>query len=332
MYVLCFTASVGLTLRLGLERQQQSADRSGTPAADCNSLPSRRFRRTRASKLGQSLYCVGGCRRMLTLDQFPANHVGVCTVCTTSSNTALPLPVVQSRHSDNQQEDTDLEPELSDNRHSSYSERQIPIRARQRAQMHATSPLSFITSGLPNTRQRRNPYSALSGSVTTYSDVGQYPSGRSTYGVTKPSQRTRNGRTKNSAIPFRLANNDTSQVSSEAVLARRLQELRELLNSLSQTEHETLIRSLSRNDNARYREEDLLQSQHAQEVAHNEASLPTSETEAENAGDEDTTIRVTLYPVTSTVTNYTDEICRLWDVPDISHVFPKNIWPNPKTP
>lgn len=62
-------------------------------------------------------------------------------------------------------------------------------------------------------------------------------------------------------------------------------------------------------------------------MALNETSQSTSEMQ-----DEDSTASVTLYPVTLAVTKCIDEICKLWDVPDIAYIFLKAIWPNLKTP
>jgi hypothetical protein len=38
-------------------------------------------RRRRASRLRESLYCIGGCQKMLILDCFPNDYTGICKNC-----------------------------------------------------------------------------------------------------------------------------------------------------------------------------------------------------------------------------------------------------------
>jgi hypothetical protein len=237
---------------------------------------------------------------MLMLDRFPTNHVGVCTMCERSSNTASPPPHLQSRPLHARQDNV--------SEYEQLSQEQPPQHIRRGAQRRTTPCSTLVHSEPSGIHRQRNPHSVLPGSVTTYSDAGQYPSGRSTYGVTKPSQRGRRGRTKTSDLPVRTSNN--------------LQDLRELFRSLSKTEYESFIRSLGREADV-----ELPQSQLSQGMALDETPQSLSETE-----DEDSTAGITVYPVTSAVTRWTDEICELWDASDIADVFPKAIWPNPKTP
>jgi len=252
---------------------------------------------------------------MLTLDQFPENHVGVCIMCKRGTDTASPPPQLQSLPLHARRD--------SVSEHEQSGQEQLPRHISQSVQRRST-PYSALASGRPSSFHRQqNPHSVLPGSVTTYSDAGQYPSGRSTYGVTKISQRGRRGRTKTSTLPNQTFNNLHSQVPCERATTGKLQELNELFRSLSQTEYNNFIRSLSRD----VQEVEPPQNQLLQEVALNETSRSTSETQ-----DEDSTADVTLYPVTSAVTKCIDEICKLWNVPDIAYIFPKAIWPNPKTP
>lgn len=61
-----------------------------TQFVECN-IPaaSLRKRRIRASKLGESLYCAGGCQKMPPLKYLLDGHVGVCRSC---KNDALAAP------------------------------------------------------------------------------------------------------------------------------------------------------------------------------------------------------------------------------------------------
>lgn len=251
---------------------------------------------------------------MLTLDRFPKDHVGICTACKRGSGTASP-PLQQRARPISVGQDTVSE-------HGQSSEEQLPEHVRQGVRNCATL-YSNVDSSMPSSIHRqRNPHSVLPGSVTTYSDAGQYPSGRSTYGVTKPRQNGRRGRTQTSALRTYTSNNVNSQALHEGLTARKLQELKQLFRSLSQTDYNSFIRSLRRESE----EAELTQSPPTLEAALDETTRSTSETQ-----DEDSTAGITLYPVTPAVTKCIEEICELWDVPDIAYIFPKAIWPNPST-
>lgn len=133
-----------------------------------------RTRRARASKLGESLYCRGGYQKILSLSCFPKDHIGICGKCIGDT---LTTPHVSQ---------LDNDPDSS--RASVIPTQNQPLRIPQRGRVSTACFSSSNTMRLSNHSSRRNRNTALTGSVTTHSDAGEYPSERSTYGGVKPSQ------------------------------------------------------------------------------------------------------------------------------------------------
>lgn len=76
-------------------------DRGSTPSNHDTQSTRVRNRRRRASKLGQSLYCVGGCRKMLSLQHFPIDHIGHCYACVRDRQRASPSDQILQEQLDN---------------------------------------------------------------------------------------------------------------------------------------------------------------------------------------------------------------------------------------
>jgi hypothetical protein len=133
--------------------------------------------RRRASRLGESLYCVGGCQKMLSINHFPINHVSIYKRYTQQLD--------QPSHSSTVHESTCPSAHTSFSPGQDYTSQTL----RKRRQSQASSPIrkQVTSSFLP--RPRRDRHATLLRSVTAYSDTGEYPSGRSTYRVSKPSQK-----------------------------------------------------------------------------------------------------------------------------------------------
>jgi hypothetical protein len=136
----------------------------------------------RASKLGQSLYCIQ-CRRVNAIEQFPENHHGICDHCLEDTENVPPPQVFQS----------DQIPTLP-----------VPSRPCTPSSIYNTSlqhtPSKHINRHATGSRQRanresisepfqRNRHAVMTSSVTEYSDAGQYYSGGSTFGEKRRSQR-----------------------------------------------------------------------------------------------------------------------------------------------
>jgi hypothetical protein len=136
--------------------------------------------RPRGSKLGESLYCIGDCRKVLPIDQFPVDSLGVCKRCVHAKTNE------QSQASLNHY-DLDPEHSLRDN-FSWHNQRLSRV-----PHAHTKSRRSYHTyengSEQPSRLLQRNRHSTLSSSTTAFSDIGGYNSGRSIYGVTRPSQK-----------------------------------------------------------------------------------------------------------------------------------------------
>lgn len=165
-------------------------------------------RRHRASKLGNSLYCIGGCKRLLHLEDFPPRHHGICTECS-----------IRRRH--------DSPSRQSQGRPSS--------RAEQSGQLHRGTQQQSRSQTIPNQTynvaessrsvRRLNPHAVLPSSVTSHSDVGQHLSDRSTYGVPKPGRKK-----KPPPVPVRVSY--TGQLSRSGPTVRRVNEIESEVESL----------------------------------------------------------------------------------------------------
>jgi len=143
-------------------RQQRREDRQSTLSDDDALLAGTQARRRRASRLGESLYCIGGCQRLLQLEHFPVAHVGRCKACN-----------IRRERS----EQLDNEPLSHEEPHQS---------THQQRRDQTDTAQAYVPGESSNSHRRKNPHALLPRSVTTYSDFGAHPSDRSTFGVSKP--------------------------------------------------------------------------------------------------------------------------------------------------
>lgn len=153
----------------------------------------------------------------------------------------------------------------------------------------------------------------LSSSVTSYSDVGQHPSDRSTYGITKPKRGKRRTAVDPPPDPVRIGN--TRQPTD-----RRPSEVEGLSRNVQRTTRSIPVRT-----------------------AHSTAALPQSaqlvEEDVNTAiarlsvqgpvdSNEQLAEPVQVYKANPAVIRYIDDLINTWDVENIVDIFPKDIWPN----
>ena len=251
---------------------------------------------------------------MLILEHFPNNHVGICKTCNNNRQVASPSSQLQTGS---------LRAREGTTATNEQSSQEQPLQSARRRGHNPVAPhLSYVVGGPSNSHRRRNPHAALPGSVTTYSDAGQYPSGRSTYGITKPSQRGPRRRTELDALPIFAHISRNRQLPRDKAMNDKIRELDQLWQSLSQFEHDEVLQDLRQRREAA-RTQDI---QPAQEDKQDGASQLSPESE-----DEQSVAETTLYPVTAAISRCIEDICSSWNVPDIAHIFPNALWPKPGT-
>jgi hypothetical protein len=230
--------------------------------------------------MGSFLYCIGGCRRMVTIDDFPAHHVGICEICT---HRQLRSPSLESYESD------------CVSITSTYRER---TRVRDRS----PSPLP----PRPRPRPRQDRHATLTSSVTAYSDIGEYPSGRSTYG-----KLPRKKSTKRQSLPNRFSVNSARQ--SESV-HDQLDEVEGLWNFVTTAEISELQRR---------------RAHRAPDTQQTDQIITSDGNGSVDDGLED--LQSLPSYMTPTVRQCIEHICEAWNTQQLTDVFPRKIWPKEKT-
>jgi hypothetical protein len=248
-------------------------------------------RRRRASRLGESLYCIGDCHKMLSLDCFPDNHVGVCKACAPEQLSHRQSSVHNSNAGD-----------LSMDEHQPI---QFPPRLKQSAKDSSLHQRT-TKSSIPRRQQHR--HATLPSSVTAYSDAGEYPSGRSTYGVSKPIRRKSN---KTQAPWISNTQRLATLRTPEIAVATQLTELEGLLHMLTSEEILDL----------RQRKADQAGTEHT-----NTTLAPPSQT----VGSISLEYSIPSY-LTSSIRRCLCLICEAWAVDDVKDIFPDRIWPKSGT-
>jgi hypothetical protein len=168
----------------------------------------------RGSKLGQSLYCIRDCRKVLPIDKFPIDNISIYKECADATTN-------RRGHAPPNQHNSDLEHGLQDS--VSRYNRRISLLPRShggnRRPYHAYEDSNKRRAG-PLHRTR---HSTLSSSVTTFSDVGGYNSGRSTYSIPRSSQKKRGQRQKSQIT---LRGSRLAPEQRDRSINRRLEEVK----------------------------------------------------------------------------------------------------------
>lgn len=252
-------------------------------------------RRPRASKLGESLYCRGGCKRLLFLEHFPADHIGICQTCDDRRGRDSPSGQLQDEH---------------------LSQADLPWSTQQQSRNRIAPAQAYVVGESSNSHRRQNPHTLLSSSVTTYSDVGQHPSDRSTYGITKPKRGKRRTAVAPHPDPVRISN--TGQLTE-----RRPGEVEGLSGNVQRTTRSLPVRTAYSKaappQDAQLVEEDV--------DAATTQSLAWGPIDSNNQLPEP----VQVYKANPAVLDCIDKLIDTWDVEDIVEVFPKDIWPKANT-
>jgi hypothetical protein len=239
---------------------------------------------------------------MLSVEDFPVSHAGVCKEC------------AQERRA--QRRSTTLVSESVSDSGSDLI--QLP---RQNLPKHHSVPDSQRTTGSSSSQPRRSRQATLPSSVTFFSDIGQYPSGGSTYGMSRPGQR----RLNKTRVP-QASNNRRSATlfTQDRTVDQELSEAEGLIQFLTSKEISDLrqrkaSRALLHVDDNNDNDDDTI------EPCNNptRSSLPDeSNIPLENSLPSGLTVQVHKCLV---------DICKVWGIQNLTSIFPRRIWPNEGT-
>jgi hypothetical protein len=257
---------------------------------------------------------------MLSIDHFPVNHVGICKRCTQQLD--------QPSHSSTVHESTCPSP------HTSFSPGQdhTSQTLRKRRQSKASSPIRKQVTGSFLPRPRRDRHATLSRSVTAYSDTGEYPSGRSTYGVSKPSQKrlhkrqtqqTTWDRLRVQQSPAKSQTNPLSQLQNRAV-DKQLDEVESLWQYLTRGEISALQQRKADKEPLRQAVKPGAKDNNSSSGYLCKGIGDMSPQETSNQSSLQDTLPAYLTP---TVRQRICDICEVWGVQNITDIFPRDIWP-----
>jgi hypothetical protein len=211
---------------------------------------------------------------MLVLDCFPENHTGICKNCVEDQLVQRP----STKQS--------LDSLGHDPGQTQPTQRPCPPR---RSRNYPSNYHNTAESSIP--QRRRDRHATLSSSVTAYSDAGEYPSGRSTYGVSKTN-------------PRKLNNRPVMLLAQEAAVDKQLNEVEGLLQLLTSKELSDLrqrrVDQAASNTPAQEEESTLL-----------DYGVP--------------------WHLTTSMRQCLSQICEAWGIHNVKEVFPVEIWPKSGT-
>jgi hypothetical protein len=267
-------------------------------------------RRSRGSKLGGSLYCIGDCRKMLTIDQFPrpADNVGVCKQCEYTKSR-------QQRRPSSNEYDLDIEPALQE-KHLMSGHRLSCVRDTER-RMGPSSSARKQPGELPFREPRRYRHSTLSSSVTGISDVGAYNSGRSTFGINK---RTQPRKKKPRTLAPPIYSRDSTHPSQHESMTEQLNDM------------EITMEYLQDDDIAGPQRQRKARRGHYTQAAEDNTRKQKLNSDHE-LGLEGEIPLTYGFPNCSTahIDHCLTRICKAWNVQRLINIFPFNIWPKDGT-
>lgn len=227
---------------------------------------------------------------MLSVLDFPAEHTGVCMECT-QEQCGPDAPIIHAS-----------------NNAGPVTSRHQPALPSHQARQHQTSPWASqraTQSALSGPRQHR--HAALPSSVTAYSDAGEYPSGRSTYGVSKQNRRKPS---KSHAPRAPNVQRTVTLLAQEGAVDKELTEAEGLLQFL--TSKEIMV----------------LQQRRVNRVNPSQQSSNYGTT----TQDEDVTLENSIpHYLTPNIRHCVLQICETWDVQHVAEIFPTKIWPKQGT-
>jgi hypothetical protein len=238
---------------------------------------------------------------MLLLKHFPDDHVGICASCANYHASISPP-----------------EPQLvADSDYSGVNTTPrrgfLPDRRRQRQPNYIAYSTNGDTTRTHSNGSQRRRHSALLGSVTTYSDIGEYPSERSTYGVARPSQRRSR---KGHGPRIGQALHTVIQRPREKAISQQLNEVEGLWKYLTNHEVQSLQRRRAANS----------------QDGHAAREVTPQETTHSSSQDEEPTLQDTLPQcLTPNIRECVESICHTWDVTNVTDIFPIDLWPKQGT-
>jgi hypothetical protein len=202
-------------------------------------------------------------------------------------------------------------------------------RAEQSGQLHQGTQQQSRGRTIPNQTYviaessrrvcRINPHAVLPSSVTSYSDVGQHPSDRSTYGVPKPGRKK-----KPPPVPARVSY--TGQLSRSGPTVRRVNEMESEVESLREVAHRGVGNNLPLRTRAGARARS--KAAPSQDVEEHEDDVDSRSSAEETVyEDEPPTATVHVFRANAVTMRLIDEINHAWNINKIERVFPQRIWP-----